>query len=68
MSDELITVAPKKARPAVLLTASHGMGWPKGHANQLAAQGALLCQDWTGFGAVQPSQYLAAADVADDGD
>jgi Peptidase family C25 len=54
------------ARPAVLLTASHGMGWPKGHENQLAAQGALLCQDWTGFGAVQPSQYLAAADIADD--
>ena len=53
-------------RPSFLFTASHGMGWPKGHQNQRAAQGALLCQDWSGFGSVRPGDYLSAADVDDD--
>ena len=52
--------------PAMLFTASHGMGWPFGSEHQRAAQGALLCQDWSGFGSVQPSHLLTAADVADD--
>jgi hypothetical protein len=50
----------------VLFTASHGLGWPKGDARQRPAQGALLCQDWTGFGGIKPEHYLTAADVADD--
>jgi hypothetical protein len=52
--------------PAVLFTASHGLGWPKGDARQRPAQGALLCQDWTGFGGIKAAHYLTAADVADD--
>jgi hypothetical protein len=49
--------------PSFLFTASHGMVWPSGDSRQLAAQGALLCQDWPGFGAVAPQHYLSAADV-----
>jgi hypothetical protein len=53
------------SRPAFLLSASHGMGWPKGHPNQLAAQGALLCQDWPGArGAVSFEHYFAARDLS----
>jgi hypothetical protein len=52
--------------PAMLFTASHGMAVPSGRPNQLAVQGALLCQDWPGFGSIRPEHFLAAADVPDD--
>jgi hypothetical protein len=52
--------------PAMLFTASHGLGWPRSDPRQRAAGGALLCQDWSGFGEVSPAHYLAAADVEAD--
>jgi hypothetical protein len=53
--------------PGLLFTASHGMGFPLGHADQRMQQGALLCQNWAGpkAGAIERSQYFAAADLPD---
>lgn len=52
--------------PAMLFTASHGMSLRSGQAKQTSTQGALLCQDWPGFGNVGPEHFLAASDIADD--
>jgi hypothetical protein len=52
--------------PAILFTASHGMALRSGQAGQASTQGALLCQDWPGFGSVRADHFLAASDVPDD--
>ncbi|MBN8232523.1 hypothetical protein JYK02_33905 [Corallococcus macrosporus] len=53
-------------RPAVLFTASHGVAFSAKDPLQRSSQGALLTQDWTGFGAMAPAHYVAASDIQDD--
>jgi hypothetical protein len=54
--------------PALLFTASHGIGFPKAHPRQRRHQGALVCQDWKGpgHGEITPDMYFSADDVASD--
>lgn len=54
--------------PSLLFTASHGIGWPSGHADQLKAQGALLSQNFpgVGLGPLKPDHYLSAVDLPKD--
>jgi CHAT domain/Peptidase family C25 len=64
--ENLLTNLHATKPPAMLLTASHGMAVRSGQPNQQTNQGALLCQDWPGFGNVRAEHFLAAADVAAD--
>jgi hypothetical protein len=52
--------------PAMLFTASHGLAIRSGRANQRSDQGALLCQDWPGFGSVHADHILSAEDIGAD--
>ncbi len=56
--------------PSLLVTASHGVGFPKGAPEQVERQGAILCQDWNGPvkqpKAPTPDHYVAASDIGDD--
>ncbi|MDP9119953.1 MAG: hypothetical protein M3O15_01055 [Acidobacteriota bacterium] len=62
----ILRPAAEARPPALLFTATHGMGFPCGHPLQAAGQGALLCQDWPGFGSVSQAHYLSAADLPGD--
>ena len=68
---ELAHLLRQEDSVALLFTASHGMGFPRGDPRQLAHQGALLCQDWPGpriWGRdpVPESYYYAADDLDSD--
>jgi len=52
--------------PALLLTGTHGMAIPPDDVGFEANQGALVCQDWGGFGSIEPNHWFAAGDQAAD--
>jgi hypothetical protein len=64
---DLLHRKPGTNRPAVLFTASHGLGWREPHDDQETHQGALVCQDWPGLG-TQPSMKhcLGQSDISVD--
>jgi hypothetical protein len=65
---DILTGTGAFGRPAVLFTASHGIGWPAQDQQQTAMQGALLCQDWPAFTPVKPEHCFAGADLPEAGD
>lgn len=60
-----------KNTPAILFTASHGMGFKPSDARLLPHQGAILCQDWPGPKAripIDDKLYFSADDIPADAD
>lgn len=73
---QLSEVLGGNATPALLFTASHGLGFPNSHPRQLSDQGGLVCQDWDGPASRLPNGadamprewYFSAADLPADRD
>lgn len=60
-----------KDTPALLFTASHGMGFKPTDNRLLPHQGAILCQDWPGAKVRMPIDdklYFSADDISSDAD
>jgi hypothetical protein len=51
--------------PALLFTASHGLGLPLNDNRLVAHQGALVTQDWTGFGSIKREHWFAGEDLGE---
>jgi hypothetical protein len=49
--------------PALLFSGTHGMVFRKDDKRQADYQGALVCQDWEGFGKITDSDWFSAGDV-----
>lgn len=66
--NRLLDVLGGADTPALLFTASHGLGFPANDPRQLAFQGSLLCQDWPGPQdppVLTRDMYVAAEDISD---
>ena len=67
--DRLQKILGGASTPALLMSASHGMGGFSTDARQHAYMGSLLCQDWPGPNAPCSNLrncYLAAEDITDE--
>lgn len=67
--EQLASLLGGKETPALLFTASHGLGFPSEDERQIARQGGLICQDWPGPKSpegVLREHYFIAEDLADD--
>lgn len=66
--ENLVQQFNRNSAPAILFTASHGVGYPSGDPLQKEFQGALVCQEWKPFsGQPDPeTQLFSAADIAPD--
>ena len=52
--------------PAVLVSGTHGMALKASDPLLPEAQGALVCADWAGYGAIDADSWFAASDLPQD--
>jgi hypothetical protein len=52
--------------PSLVFSGSHGMGFRADDPRLRENQGALVCQDWPGYGAIDATHWFGAADVPAD--
>ena len=55
-----------QACPALLVSGTHGVECPIDDPRQFDVQGAIVCQDWAGYGAIKPEHWFAASDIPAD--
>ncbi|MFO1430692.1 MAG: C25 family cysteine peptidase [Candidatus Competibacteraceae bacterium] len=59
----ILTGAIPNGAPALLFSGSHGMVFRPDDSRQTDQQGAMVCQDWGGYGAITAEQWYAASDL-----
>lgn len=59
-------LTPTDRPSSILLTGTHGMVFGATDPLQAENQGALVCQDWSGYGRITSDHWFAAADVPAD--
>ncbi|MFJ1260384.1 hypothetical protein [Cupriavidus sp. CuC1] len=52
-----------KRAPSIIFTGTHGMAFDATDTRRLDNQGALVCQDWPGYGNISSEHWFAAQDV-----
>lgn len=61
--EKLLSGGFENKPPALLFTASHGLGLPAGDSRMVLQQGSLVTQDWTGFGNIKREHWFAGEDL-----
>ena len=64
--DDLLSGRTECGSPSLLFSGSHGMEFSAEDPRQSANQGAIVCQDWGGYGKITESHWFAAQDVPAD--
>lgn len=61
-----ILLGKEHGTPALLFSGSHGMEFTFDDPRQSDSQGAIVCQDWGGFGNIKEEHWFAGSDVPTD--
>jgi hypothetical protein len=56
----------RSGTPSLLVSGSHGMEFRPDDPRQRDCQGAIVCQDWEGFGSISERHWFAASDLPGD--
>lgn len=63
---ELLRGNRPRGTPSVLLSGTHGMAFSQTDVRLADTNGALICQDWQGYGQISHDHWFSAADVPAD--
>jgi hypothetical protein len=61
--ETLISGDDDAGTPQLIFTGGHGMEFAIDDPRQPTTQGALVCQDWGGYGAIDKDEWFAASDM-----
>jgi hypothetical protein len=60
---DLLSGRTEVGSPSLLFSGSHGMEFNPEDPRQASSQGAIVCNDWKGYGAIQEEHWFGANDV-----
>ena len=64
--NDLLSGRTEIGSPSLLFSGSHGMEFTPEDPRQAANQGAIVCNDWKGYGAIQADHWFGANDIPAD--